>query len=71
MADINIDELINLHHKHRRLATITAVQPPGRFGSLRFGNSNNVTSFEEKPIGDGSWINGGFFVLEPGCYRSD
>lgn len=65
VADINIDELLQFHHKNQRLATLTAVQPPGRFGLANINSSNEVLSFIEKPVGDGTWINGGFFVLEP------
>jgi glucose-1-phosphate cytidylyltransferase len=65
LADINILELIKFHRKMKRYGTITAVRPPGRFGSLDIGKEGNVLKFEEKPLGDRSWINGGFFVLEP------
>lgn len=65
VADVPIDELLKFHQKHGKYATITAVQPPGRFGALAFGDGGNVSSFLEKPQGDGAWINGGFFVLEP------
>jgi glucose-1-phosphate cytidylyltransferase len=64
VSDINIRELINFHREEKSLATLTAVQPPGRFGILTL-KGNKVTSFREKPQGDGAWINGGFFVLEP------
>ena len=64
VADVNITQLINFHWAHGRLATVTGVRPPGRFGSLRL-SGNVVTDFEEKPLGDGDWINGGFFVLSP------
>jgi len=64
VADINIKELIDFHTKNKRLATLTAVKPPGRFGSIKF-ERGKVLSFEEKPKGDGNMINGGFFVLEP------
>lgn len=64
VADVNIDQLIEFHKKSERLATVTAVQPPGRFGMLEL-EGNQVVSFLEKPTGDGNWINGGFFVLEP------
>jgi glucose-1-phosphate cytidylyltransferase len=64
VADINISTQINFHKSHGKLATVTAVQPPGRYGSLmRQGFS--VNGFQEKPPGDGAWINGGFFVLNP------
>ncbi len=65
VANINIPELVKFHKKHGRFATVTAVQPLGRFGSLELDNNDNVISFIEKPKGDGAWINGGFFVLEP------
>jgi glucose-1-phosphate cytidylyltransferase len=64
VADINIGKSIEFHRKHGRLATVTAVQPPGRYGALDIQNSQ-VLGFIEKPEGDGSWINGGFFVLSP------
>jgi len=66
LADVQIDKLIAKHHSGGRLATVTAVQPPGRYGLLEFGEGGSlVTGFMEKPQGDGGWINGGFFVLEP------
>ena len=64
VADLDLAKLINFHRARRKLATLTAIQPPGRYGSVRI-NDGSVTSFAEKPIGDGAWINGGFFVLEP------
>ena len=64
LSDINISELIEFHNSHKKLATVTAVQPPGRYGSLAIDDSR-VTGFLEKPKGDGAWINGGFFVLSP------
>lgn len=64
VANINLAQLIEFHRFEGRKATLTAVQPPGRFGSLAF-ERGRVLSFEEKPQGDGSWINGGFFVLDP------
>jgi glucose-1-phosphate cytidylyltransferase len=64
VADVNIRDLLSFHKSHGRLATITAVRPPARFGSLEL-NNGSVTGFREKPPGDGSWINGGFFVLSP------
>ena len=63
VGNVNIKELINNHTKSDKLVTLTAVQPPGRFGALDL-EGNLVKSFHEKPIGDNSWINGGFFVLE-------
>lgn len=64
VSDINISDLINFHKKQKTTATITAVQPPGRFGALNI-NKNKIIEFDEKPKGDGSWINGGYFVLSP------
>ena len=64
VADININKLIKFHIKNGRQATLTAVKPPGRFGSIKF-ERGKVLSFQEKPKGDGNMINGGFFVLEP------
>jgi glucose-1-phosphate cytidylyltransferase len=64
VADVDITALLAFHHSQGRLATVTAVQPPGRFGALETEGSM-VTGFAEKPHGDGGWINGGFFVLSP------
>jgi len=66
VADINIKSLVQFHRSHKKLVTMTAVQPEGRFGALVTDANNQVHSFMEKPKGDGSWINGGFFVCEPG-----
>ncbi len=68
VANINIKKLINHHFKSGKKATLTAVQPPGRFGSLEF-ERGKIIKFQEKPLGDGSWINGGFFVLEPSIFE--
>nr|WP_305036199.1 glucose-1-phosphate cytidylyltransferase [Petrotoga sp. HWH.PT.55.6.1] len=65
VGDVNINSLVKFHESHGKLATMTAVQPSGRFGALRINNDKKVESFVEKPAGDGAWINGGFFVLEP------
>lgn len=64
VGDVNIAATIELHRKEERLATLTATQPPGRFGAISHEN-NRVTGFQEKPTGDGGWINGGFFVVSP------
>ncbi len=64
VADIDISAVIALHKREQRLATVTATQPPGRFGAIRH-QGTQVTGFQEKPVGDGGWINGGFFVLSP------
>ena len=65
VGDVNIPELIDEHRRRGKLASVTAVQPTGRFGILSIEEDNRITGFQEKPKGDGSWINGGFFVLEP------
>ncbi len=65
VADIDVRRLLAFHRAHGRLATVTAVRPPSRFGALQIDNGR-VAHFVEKPLGDGSWINGGFFVFEPG-----
>jgi glucose-1-phosphate cytidylyltransferase len=67
VSDANISELIAYHQKRDCWATLTSVQPPGRYGSLNL-NDGWVTSFREKPRGDGGWINGGFFILEPSIF---
>jgi glucose-1-phosphate cytidylyltransferase len=64
LSDVNITKLIAFHHEQGRAATLTAVQPQGRFGIIDF-EEEKISAFQEKPPGDGSWINGGFFVLEP------
>jgi glucose-1-phosphate cytidylyltransferase len=64
VSDVNISELIQFHKSHNKLATLTATQPPGRFGALDL-DGNKINSFQEKPQGDGAWVNGGFFVLSP------
>ncbi|MCM1564584.1 MAG: glucose-1-phosphate cytidylyltransferase [Dehalobacter sp.] len=69
LADVDINELVEFHKNQHRLATVTAVQPPGRFGSLWIEPEGGVSSFQEKPTGDGTWINGGFFVLEPDVFN--
>lgn len=66
VSDINIKRLIEFHQEQKTLATLTAVQSPGRFGAFRLDqNQRKISAFKEKPKGDGAWINGGFFVLEP------
>ncbi len=64
VADIDIQALVKFHKEQGKLATITAIQPQGRYGALGL-NGNLVEQFQEKPAGDGAWVNGGFFVLEP------
>jgi len=65
VGDIDIDRLVNFHKSNGKLITMTSVQPEGRFGALDIDKSNKVKSFQEKPKGDGSWINAGFFVCQP------
>ncbi len=68
VSDVNITELLKFHQSHANLATITATQPPGRFGTLGL-DGTTITSFVEKPAGDGAWINGGYFVLSQGIFN--
>ena len=65
LANINIEKLLKFHKEYKKKATLTAVKPPSRFGALEINENNIVSSFREKPLGENSWINGGFFVLEP------
>jgi glucose-1-phosphate cytidylyltransferase len=66
LSNVDIDELVGAHRREGALVTLTAIQPPGRFGALALrGDENRIESFTEKPLGDGSWVNGGFFVVEP------
>jgi glucose-1-phosphate cytidylyltransferase len=67
LSDVNIKTLVDFHNKTKKLATITGTEPPGRFGALTV-DGDKVTGFQEKPSGDKSIINGGFFVLEPGIF---
>ena len=68
LSDVNLDELLTFHKSHGKLATVTAVSPPGRYGILEIDDSNSVNGFLEKPKGFGSEINAGFFVFEPGIF---
>lgn len=65
VGDINIKYLVEYHKKHGKLATITSAQPGGRFGALKIDIDNQVKDFQEKPSGDGGWINAGFFIFDP------
>jgi len=65
VGNIDINALVSFHRANHKMVTVTAVQPSGRFGALNLSDTDDVTSFLEKPKGDGSWINGGFFVCEP------
>ena len=67
VTDLDIGATIKFHREHGKKATVTAIQPPGRYGALNL-EGNAVSSFQEKPAGDGAWINGGFFVLEPSVF---
>jgi len=64
VADVDISALMTFHREHGAIATVTAVQPPGRFGAMEV-DGDRILRFQEKPRGDGAWINGGFFVLSP------
>jgi glucose-1-phosphate cytidylyltransferase len=68
LADVDISALVDFHRRAGTIATVTGVQPPGRFGALEI-EGRRVTGFTEKPVGDGGWINGGFFVLKPDVLR--
>jgi glucose-1-phosphate cytidylyltransferase len=68
IGDVDISRLIEFHKEHGKLATLTATQPPGRFGALNL-SGNDIVKFQEKPQGDGSWINGGFFVFSPKIFE--
>lgn len=73
LADVNIQELREFHSLHSKIATVTAVRPMSRFGTIQIDDSNTVTSFEEKPISS-DWVNGGFFIFKPEIFnylRSD
>ncbi len=69
VSDVNITELVNFHRKERKILTVTAVQPSGKFGALNIDQEETVHSFTEKPKGDGAWINGGFFVCQPQIFN--
>jgi glucose-1-phosphate cytidylyltransferase len=69
VGDINIFEQLDYHRKNGRLATVTTVQPFGKFGAINLDKQGIVRSFREKPKGDNSWVNGGFFVLEPEIFN--
>ena len=68
LSNVNIKKLIHFHKNNRKLVTVTAIQPQGRFGIIDINKKNKVTNFKEKPKGDNNWINGGFFVLKPGIF---
>ena len=68
VSDVDIKKLAEFHQAHGKIATVTAVQPEGKFGTMQLSREDHVTSFQEKIRGDGNWINGGFFVLGPGVF---
>lgn len=68
LSDIDLDALLDFHRSHGRLATVTAVRPPARFGHLEIADNGRITEFSEKPQAAEGWINGAFFVLEPGIF---
>ena len=69
LSNVNVKKLIHFHKNNRKLVTVTAIQPQGRFGIIDINKKNKVTNFKEKPKGDSNWINGGFFVLKPGIFN--
>jgi glucose-1-phosphate cytidylyltransferase len=69
VSDVNIPELIESHKNSGKYVTLTSVRPAGKFGALSIGDNSSITSFKEKPDGDGAWINGGFFVMEPQIFE--
>jgi glucose-1-phosphate cytidylyltransferase len=68
VADIDINKLIEFHRASKKMVTVTAVQPTGRFGVIDIDQNNQVLNFWEKPKTEGSWVSGGFFVMEPGVF---
>jgi glucose-1-phosphate cytidylyltransferase len=68
LSNVNIPELIKYHENAGKIVTLTSVQPAGKFGSIKISDKGIVESFMEKPAGDGAWINGGFFIMEPGIF---
>ncbi len=68
VSNVNIAKLVDFHRAHGKLCTVTATRPPGRFGALGL-EGESVTHFQEKPLGDGGYINGGFFVVSPKCFE--
>jgi glucose-1-phosphate cytidylyltransferase len=69
LSNVNISNLINFHKKNKKIVSLTGVQPIGRFGALKISKNNLVENFVEKPIGDGGWINGGFFVFNKKIFK--
>jgi glucose-1-phosphate cytidylyltransferase len=69
VSDVNIDDLVAAHKNNKKLCTVTATQPIGRFGAMDLSSEGLVNNFQEKPKGDGAWINSGFFVMEPEVFK--
>jgi len=69
LANVDLKALVKFHKSHGKYCTVTSVQPSGRFGALNLDSKDNVNSFQEKPKGDGAWVNGGFFVCEPEVFN--
>lgn len=69
VSNVNIPELVQFHKNSGKMATLTAIQMPGRFGNIEIDDKQHVKEFIEKPAGDGIWINGGFFVMEPSIFK--
>jgi len=69
VSDVNINDLVSYHKNHGKLITMTSVQPEGRYGSLVVDETQKVLSFQEKPKGDGAWVNAGFFVCQPEVFN--
>jgi glucose-1-phosphate cytidylyltransferase len=65
VSDVNVSDTLRFHREHGKLATMTVIQPPGRFGTVLFSGESQVQEFQEKPKGEHGWVNGGFFVLDP------
>jgi glucose-1-phosphate cytidylyltransferase len=65
VSDIDLSSEIQFHKQNKKLVTLCAVQPPGRYGAIVTNEKNEIVRFQEKPVGDGGWINGGFFVMQP------
>jgi len=65
VSDVNISRLLEFHKMHKKTGTLTAIRPPGRYGALQIQKDQSITSFVEKPLGDGGYVNGGFFIFEP------
>jgi glucose-1-phosphate cytidylyltransferase len=68
LSNVNLVELLRFHLEHGKIATLTAVRPPSRFGQVKLDEKNSITRFEEKPAGD-NWVNGGFFIFEPEVFN--